>query len=120
MEKTIKKDLERIILKEELLDDNSLLQYVVHGMNIQVCIRYIEEYGRRIQEHVLAEIPVAEYADNIGKMIQINEEKNTIAIFRKNEKNYVLDTVYDIVEHSFVASDFTECAYQKTFLHPKK
>ena len=115
MKKTIKEDRERNIIKSELLNDNTLLEYVAEKRDIVIGIRFVESPTKGIREQILLRVDVAEFTDHIGQLIQVNEDKTAIAIFKPLEDSYMLEQVYDLEEHTFGIPEFLDLHYQKKF-----
>lgn len=115
MEKTIKKDQERNIIKSELLNDNTLLEFVAKNHDIIASVRYIDSPITGIRENILFKMDVADYTKHVGEIIQISEEKEAIAIFQPIEEGYQLKQVYDTQEHQFAISEFVDLVYKKHF-----
>ena len=115
MKKTLKEDLDRIILEEELIGDNSLIQYVYDLKQdmIDLGVRFVA--GMSIQEHIIKQMTVHEYASNLHEIVRFNEEKSAIALFKKQNKNYVLENCYDLNEHAFASIEFTDLEYNQRF-----
>lgn len=115
MKDTIKEDRNRIIIKEELLDDNNLIQYEYdkENDNVVLGIRFIE--NRTINEHILTTLSIHEYASELNKRVKINEDNSSIAIFNKKDNNYVLEDCYNLKEHSFSSSEFVDIEYNNKF-----
>ena len=61
-----------------------------------------------------------DYANNLSKIIEENEEKNAIAIFKRDEQgNYELRNVFDVEEHSYAILEFMDIVYAKKFPNKK-
>ena len=103
MEESIKKDQERIIIREELIGDNNLIQYVYNREkdNVIVSIRYIE--NKSIQEHLLTTLSIHQYASELNKRIRIDD--NSISLFDKNKNGYILKGTYNLQEHEYTPSE---------------
>ena len=114
MKKTIKEDKERIIIKEEFINDNTLLEYVKEDNNVIIGIRYIESPIGGIKENILVRIKKEDFTD-IHNFFKIDSQKSTIAIFNAKEDGYQLTKVYDIEEHSLVSEEFMDIVYNKKF-----
>ena len=112
MEKTIKDDLNRKIVYQRMLNDNSLLEYYAKNGMFYITIRFIEQSS--IREHVLKILSEDEMND-IFQIINFNEDDTAIAIFDKTDDGYQLSSVYDVEEHSCEVSDFMDIAYEKKF-----
>ena len=112
MEKTIKDDLKREVFYSKLINDNTLLEYYYKDQNFYITVRFIDMGS--IQEHYLKIVPIDEMED-IGQLVNINEDGTGIAIFNKTDDCYQLYGVYDTEEHSYEVSDFIDIAYDKKF-----
>lgn len=115
MKNTIKSDNERLIIKEELLDDNSLLQYEYDRENDKVllAIRFIKHHT--IQEHILTILSIHEYASELDDRVKINEDHTSIAIFDKKDNDYVLRDCYNLQEHNYAINDFVDIEFNNKF-----
>ena len=117
MKKTIKEDRQRKVIKEELLNDNLILEYTQEKDKIIVGVRFVDSPISGIKEHILATYDVAEYTEHIGELIQISEDKSAVALFKPIEGGYQLYRVYDTEEHSSEVDDFIDIVYDKKFPH---
>lgn len=115
MKKTIKEDQERLILQSELLNDNTLLEVVADHGNMVVGVRFVDSPLTGLREHILIKMDIVEYMKHQDKLMEINEDKTSIAIFTPTEKGYVLKDVYDTVEHQFGYQEFVDIEYKKRF-----
>ena len=115
MKKTIREDLERDVQKTELINDNTLMEYVRDGDNICVDIRFIDGGIGRICEHTLLTMDIVSFFEHAMDVIQFNDEGDTIALFNVVDDGYELSRIYDLTEHSFVSPDFLEFEYKKRF-----
>ncbi len=116
MKKTIREDQERFIMKSELLNDNTLLEYVAEHGNMIVGVRYIESPISGIKEDILINMDIVEFMKHQEELLEINEDKTGIAIFKPSEEGYYsLIDVYDTVEHQFGIQDFIDLEYEKRF-----
>ena len=113
MKKTIKEELNRQILKQTLINDNTLLEIESNKRNIIISVRFVEGLG--IKEHVLTHMDVAVFTDHIDEIIQFNEDKSAIAIFQLVDGVLVLANVYDTLKHQFAISDFIDIVYRLKF-----
>ena len=121
MKKTIKEDNQRKILESKYLNDNTLLEFVLEKNEVIISIRYVAGVVSGIHEIILIKISLEDYANNLSKIIEENEEKNAIAIFTKREKNgeYELRNIFDVEEHSYVVSEFLDIVYDQKFPNKK-
>ena len=117
MKKTIKEDNERKILESRYLNDNTLLEFVLEKNQVVITVRYIEGVASGIKEITLTKISLEEYANNLSKIIEENEDKTAIAIFTKREKTgeYELRNIFDVEEHSYAILEFMDIVYSKKF-----
>ncbi len=116
MKKTIKEDNSRKILESRYLNDNTLLEYVLEGDQVTASIRYVSGVISGIKEITLTTMSLEDYAKNLSKIIEENEEKNAIAIFKRDEQgNYELRNVFDVEEHSYAILEFLDIVYSKKF-----
>ena len=114
MKKTIKEDQERLILKSELIDDNSLLEYVASNGKMQVGIRFVEG-SSTIQEHIILSMDITKYMKHQESLIEFNEDRTAIAIFAPIEEGYQLKNVYDITKHESRGPAFVDIEYRNRF-----
>lgn len=135
MKNTIKEELQEEVIKEELLDDNTLLQFVkVESKKEQLRVRYITKTASRnyIEEDVIGYLdltnaykepansqePTTYYCGD-GVVIDYNDK--AIAYFISNLNNPVdnsdllLTKLYDIKRHQFVEHDFLNTMYNEFF-----
>ena len=112
MKKTIKEDLETKYLKEELVNDNTLLLYEILGKNnILLKMRYI---GRNtLKETNIINLTLEEYMS--GKVVRLNEDNTALAIFKNEDDKEVLTQVYDLETHYSTCLDFMDILYNKKF-----
>ena len=114
MKKTIKEELATRYIKEELLDDNNLLQYAADDSQDSVCIkiRYVE--GNTIKEIVLAILSKEDFKER-KVILNFNQDKTAIAIKERIGREYRLTKLYSLKDHSFSNPDFMEMEYRKLF-----
>lgn len=116
MKKTIKADKSRKILKEEFLNDNSLLEITMEdNRDILVGVRFVEGVGSGIKEHILARINIYDYASEYSDLVKISYDSSAIAIFNKTKAGYQLDRFYDLEEHAFALDEFKDIVFKKKF-----
>ena len=118
MENKIKDDLNRKILYQRLINDNTLLEYVLKNDKVLVCIRFVESPTSGIKEHVL-KILEDDEIDTVNNSIVVNEDNSAIAIFKKGNNKYQLNGVYYTDEHAFIPCDFVDIAYKEKFSEKK-
>ncbi len=115
MKRTIKEERETEIIKEEFLDENSLLQYKKdNNNNFEVVIKYITK--NQIHEQFLARI---ENSNPNKTLLQLNEDSTAIAIFKKYDNAYQLKRLYKVRTHSFAHSEFLDIVYPNFFSKTK-
>ena len=114
MKKTIKEEIATRYIKEELLDDNNLLQYAADDSQNSVCIkiRYVE--GNTIKEIVLATLSKEDFKER-KVILNFNQDKTAIAIKERIGREYRLTKLYSLKDHSFSNPDFMEMEYRKLF-----
>ena len=115
MKKTIKEDQERLVLYSELLNDNSLLEFVAGEGFMNVVVRYIESPSSGMREHTLIHMNIVDYMKHQNNLIRVNEDKTAIATYLPTDNGYELKDVYDTVNHEFGIPEFTDLEYQKSF-----
>lgn len=124
MKNTIKEDLERIVIKEEIINDNSLLQYECNRDNkiVTLGVRYIK--NNTIQENILTTMTLDEYINELDNIVKININNSAIAIFKKETyrnvfNEYILHDCYDLNKHTFASSEFLDIEYNEKFPNNK-
>ena len=124
MKKTIKEDLERIVIKEKLLDNNSLIQYECNrdDKTVSLVVRYIK--NNTIKEDIITTMTLDEYINELDNIVKINKNDSAIAIFKKETYNnvfneYTLRDCYDLKDHSFAIIDFLDIEYNEKFPNNK-
>ena len=119
MEKTIKEDRKRKIIKEELIGDNNLIQYEYdpHNNIVKFGVRFIENLS--IKEHIITFLTFQEYLTELDKIVRFNEDNTAIAIFRKENDDYVLHNFYNLETHNFSCIDFMDIEYNNKFPNNK-
>ena len=112
MKKNIKEELETIYLKEDLVNDNTLLLYEeIENNIIQVKMSYIA--FNRLHEVYVTRLTKEEFI--AGDRIVFNEDNTALAVFKKYKDREVLTTFYDLETHQSICSDFLDCAYNTKF-----
>ena len=86
----------------------------LHG-NMIVGVRFVESPLTGLREHILIKMDIVEYMKHQENLMEINEDKTSIAIFTPTEEGYVLKDVYDTVEHQFGYQEFVDIEYKKRF-----
>ena len=120
MRKTIKEDNERLILQRELLNDNALLEISTNNGFVEVGVRFVDSSMREIKEHILINMETVEFMKHQDNLIQINDDKDTIAIYKPVGEKYELVQIYDIENHQYAISDFIDIVYNEKFPKPLK
>ena len=120
MRKTIKEDNERLVLQRELLNDNALLEISTNNGFVEVGIRFVDSSVREIKEHILINMETVEFMKHQDNLIEINDNKDTIAIYKPVGEKYELIQVYDVKNHQYAISDFLDIVYNEKFPNPLK
>ena len=107
MKKTIKEELATRYIKEELLDDNNLLQYAADDSQNSVCIKIRYVGGNTIKEIVLAILSKEDFKER-KVILNFNQDKTAIAIKERIGREYKLTKLYSLKDHSFSNPDFME------------
>lgn len=116
MKKTIKADKNRKILKEEYLNDNTLLEIVMEDdRNIIVSVRFVEGSSNTIREHVLTKMTIYDYLSDYNDLIKKSADSSAIAIFVKTKEGLQLNRFYNIEEHAFALDEFIDIVYEEKF-----
>lgn len=116
MRKTIKADKSRKILKEEFINDNSLLELTMEdNRDILVGVRFVEGACSGIKEHILMRMSVYDYMSEYNNLVKKSKDSSTIAIFKKTDDGYQLNRVYDAEKHEFALEEFIDIVYEDKF-----
>lgn len=117
MERTIKQDNKRKIIQDEYINDNLLLECTYDNKTniVTVSVRYVSELNT-ITETILARMNFDEYLKSFYDIIRFNDEKDTIAIFKKEDSDFRLERVFNIKEKSFIAEDFKDVVFENKFV----
>ena len=117
MKRTIKEDNQRKILESKYLNDNTLLEFVLEKNEVIITVRFVSGVVSGIQEITLTRISLEDYANNLSKIIEENEDKTAIAIFTKREETgeYELRNVFNVEEHQYAILEFMDIVYKKKF-----
>jgi hypothetical protein len=117
MERTIKQDNKRKIIQDEYINDNLLLECTYDNKTniVTVSVRYVSELNT-ITETILARMNFDEYLKSFYDIIRFNDEKDTIAIFKKEDSDFRLERVFNIEEKSFIAEDFKDVVFENKFV----
>lgn len=115
MKKTIKEDNQRTVIKQEYLNNNSLLEISIVDGKIEVTIRFIE--GKSIKEHILTIMSVEDFLLE-KDTYRISEDGKKMALFKTKNDEYYLERLYDLEEHEFTVCDFMDLEYRKHFTIP--
>ena len=112
MKNNIREELETKYLKEELVNDNTLLLYEEVAENdILVKMRYIR--SNKIHEGYITHLTKKEF--EAGDRIVFNDDNTALAVFKKYKAREVLTDVVDLETHYSECSDFMDCAYNMKF-----
>ena len=112
MKKTIKEELETKYLKQELVNDNTLLLYEqLTDDLIEVKMRYID--FNRLKELSVAHLSLEEYVE--GNSLRVNDNNTALAIFKKIDKEERLSDMYDLETHCKACSDLLDWSYNIKF-----
>ena len=123
MKKTIKEERDRTIIKEEIIDNNSLIQYEYdeETNNVLLVVRFVKH--NTIKEHVLITMTLDDYNDELDKIVKFNKNNSAIALFQKRTygifNEYTLRDCYDLKEHSFASAEFLDIEYNERFPNNK-
>lgn len=115
MKKTIKKEMEKNIIHSNYIDDNLLLECVYDEERDSVTIRVCYIKGNSIQETIFTTISMDSYMESFSELVRVSEQKDTIAVFKKQDSLLTLDKVYDIKEHSMIPEDFKDVVFKQKF-----
>lgn len=113
MKKTILEERRVSVLREVLINENTLLLYKQNEKEkdkVDIFVRFIEQGS--IREHFLTSLPKEKLF--IGLM-EISKDGKGIATYKEEGEDFVLDRVYDTETHSFAVSDFIDLEYKKLF-----
>ena len=65
-----------------------------------------------ITEHILIHMPTVEYMQHKDNLIELNENKDTIAIYTPHTEGYELEQVYDTKTHELkMLQELPKCQY---------
>ena len=118
MKKNIVDEIRRFVIHSDLINDNTLMECVLEDDDIvSVSIRHIEH--NKIVEHTLARISLSQYAECFQPLFEINEKRDTIAIFKNVGKEFQLDRLYDLNNYSFISGEFLDLMYKRKFPNKK-
>lgn len=118
MEKTIKADRKRKILKEEFLDDNALLEIIMEeNRDVIIGLRFVDSHKNQIKEQILTRMSIYDYMSEYENLLKVSSDNTAIAIFKKvsEEEEYQLDKMYYIKEHIFADEEFLDITYREKF-----
>lgn len=115
MEKTIKKDNRRKLIRADYINDNMVLECVHNEEDdtVTIGVRYIEESS--IRETIFTRVSMEEYMESYYDLIRITPLKDTIAIFKKKGTDFTLNSIYDVKEHSMIPEDFKDIVFKQKF-----
>ncbi len=115
MKATIRDDQNRQIIKEEYVNENSLLEVSKEKDDFIVTIRYVESPSVGIIEHFLTKINFFEYKTLFSELVRISNDNTTIAIFKSVEDGFVLEKVYDASSHEFLPDEYMDIKFMEKF-----
>lgn len=116
MERTIKYDNRRHIIRQEYINDNMELQCALDDETniVTISVRYVSELNT-INETIFKKVGLDEYMESYYDLVRFNAMKNTVAIFNKIGTDFTLERVYDIKERSFIPEDFKDIVFHEKF-----
>jgi len=116
MERTIKDDNRRHIIRQEYINDNMELQCALDDETniVTISVRYVSELNT-INETIFKKVGLDEYMESYYDLVRFNAMKNTVAIFNKIGTDFTLERVYDIKERSFIPEDFKDIVFHEKF-----
>lgn len=115
MKATIRDDQNRQIIKEEYVNENSLLEVSKEKDDFMVTVRYVESPSVGIREHFLTNINFFEYKTLFSELVKISNDNTTIAIFKCVEDGFVLEKVYDASSHEFLPDEYMDIKFMEKF-----
>ncbi len=113
MKRTIKEDQERFILKSEMINDNSLLEYTADQGKMIISVRFVD--SSKIKENIILSMDIVEYMKHQENLIEFNEDKSAIAVFKPTTEGYSISYVYDFIEHQSASPEFIDLEYENRF-----
>lgn len=121
MKKTLKEDNNRKILESRYINDNTLLEFTLEEDKVIVGVRYISGHISGIKEVILTTMSLEDYTNNLSNIIEENETKDAIAIYKKSKEtdSYKLYSIFDLEEHSYAIQEFIDIVYSKKFPNKK-
>lgn len=116
MERTIKQDNKRNVIKCDYINDNLALEcsYDEEKDVVTIGVRYVRELNN-ITETLFTKVSMGEYMESFYDLIRVNAAKDTIAIFKKHGTSFILDRIYDVKEHSMIPEDFKDIVFKDKF-----
>lgn len=115
MKSTIKEEKQTKIIKEEYLNDNSLLVYKLESNKeeelLVAAIQYIKS-STCLKEDTL--FSVSKNKPN-SKFLSISADNETIAVFEKEEESFKLRKIYEVTDHSLISDEFIDIVYANKF-----
>ena len=116
MRKNIKEELEEKYLRTVLINDENLAiytenEYVENRVDLKV--RYVER--NKIIEQLVTSFTKEEFLTKRDKLLELNEAKTAIAIYKENEDSLILDRLYMLDTHYFAIPDFMDIQYNMYF-----
>ncbi len=115
MKATIRDDQNRQIIKEEYVNENSLLEVSKENEDFIVTVRYVESPRIGIREHYLTRINFFEYKTLFSELVRISDDNTTIAIFKCVEDGFLLEKVYDASSHEFLPDEYMDIKFMENF-----
>lgn len=118
MRKNIKADKERTIIKEEYINDNSLLEATLEdNREVTLTIRFVKSPIEGIKEHFLTKMTIYDFLSetDFNNFLKISEDNSAIAIFKEVPEGFQLERLYDTEEHSFALDEFIDIVYKEKF-----
>ena len=115
MRKTIKEELEEKYIKAVLINDNALLIYTENEYDnnyVDIKLRYVS--NGMIKENFLLKLSKDEFL-NHDYMLQFNEEKTAIAIYKVENEELELNRLYSLETHMFATDEFLDIEYRQMF-----
>ena len=116
MKKTIREDLEEKYRRAVLVNDNALLIYTESETienRMDVRLRYVD--NNTIKEQYLTHMTRKEFETQREERIEINEQRNAIAMYKIEGDDVILTRLYKIEEHTFAIEEFLDLEYKKWF-----
>ena len=114
MKKTIREEVEKYVIHADLINDNTLVECVLDEEDqVTVSIRHVE--GNKIVEQILARISLVQYTDYFQELFEMNEFRDSIAIFKKEGEGFQLDRIFDLKDYRFTSDEYKDLMYKRKF-----